>query len=71
MKKIVNMLLVVAVIVFVLLLAKDFIIKASVEKGVEVVTGLKLNIGSFNVGIFKPAIHIKNLKLFNPGGFPD
>ncbi|MDD4183577.1 MAG: hypothetical protein PHT53_07150, partial [Candidatus Omnitrophica bacterium] len=56
---------------FVLLLAKDLIIKTSVEKGVEIVTGLKLDIGSLNVGIFKPVTDIKNLRLFNPAGFPD
>lgn len=71
MKKLVNVLIIVLVVIFVLLLAKDLIIKISVEKGVQVVTGLKLNIGRLDVGIFRPVVAIKNLKLFNPGGFPD
>jgi len=71
MKKWINVLVIVAVLIVVLLFAKDFIIKASVEKGVGVVTGLKLNIGGLNVGILKPIVDIKNLKLFNPGSFPD
>jgi hypothetical protein len=71
MKKLVNVLIVVLVVIFVSLLAKDLIVKISVEKGTQIVTGLKLNIGRLDVGIFKPVISIKNLKLFNPGGFPD
>ncbi|MCK9614094.1 MAG: AsmA family protein [Candidatus Omnitrophica bacterium] len=71
MKKLVKILIIAVVIIFVLSLAKDIIIKISVEKGVEFVTGLKLNIGSFNVGILRPITAIKNLRLFNPAGFPD
>jgi uncharacterized protein involved in outer membrane biogenesis len=71
MKKILVILLAVVVMIFVVLLAKDIIIKTSVEKGVEFVTGLKLNIGSLHVGILKPIADIKNLQLFNPSGFPD
>ena len=52
-------------------LAKDLIIKVVVEKGVEVVTGLRLSTGSFNVGIFRPVVSIKNLKVYNPKGFED
>jgi uncharacterized protein involved in outer membrane biogenesis len=58
-------------VIFVLLLAKDMIIKTSVEKGVELVTGLKLSIRSLSVGIFSPVAAIKDLKLFNPSGFMD
>ena len=71
MKKILTILLAVVVVFFVVLLDKDTIIKTSVEKGVEFVKGLKLNIGSLHVGIFKPIAHIKNLQLFNPSSFPD
>lgn len=71
MKKLLSILVVVLVVMVVLAFAKDLIIKASVEKGTELVTGLKLNIGSLKVGIFKPVVDIKNLKLFNPSGFPE
>jgi uncharacterized protein involved in outer membrane biogenesis len=71
MKKVWIILLTVVGVIIVVLLAKDFIIKASVEKGVELVTGLKLKIGSLNVGILKPIIDIKNLKLLNPVDFSD
>ena len=71
MKKLVNILIIILVVLFVLLLAKDLIIKTSVEKGVEIVTGLKVKMGGLNVGIFKPAVAIKNFKLLNPAGFTD
>jgi len=71
MKKIFSILVVVLVVIVVLAFVKDLIIKTSVEKGVEVVTGLKLNIGSLRVGIFKPVVDIKNLRLLNPAGFPE
>jgi hypothetical protein len=50
---------------------KDQIIKFSIEKGVEVVTGLKMNIRSLNVGIFHSAVRIKGLRIFNPPQFKD
>jgi len=71
MKKFLTILIVLAVVIFVVALAKDFIIKVSVEKGVDIVTGLKLNIGSLKVGVLKPVVDIKNLKLLNPSNFPD
>ncbi|MDD4955161.1 MAG: hypothetical protein PHP17_03885 [Candidatus Omnitrophica bacterium] len=71
MKILRRIIIVLIILIVALLLAKDFIIKASVEKGVEVVTGLKLSIGNLNVGILKPTVEIKNLKLFNPENFPD
>ncbi|MBU1809126.1 MAG: AsmA family protein [Candidatus Omnitrophica bacterium] len=61
----------VVIIIFVAAFAKDAIIKVSVEKGVELVTGLKLSVGGLHVGIIKPVVSIKNLKLLNPPSFPD
>jgi uncharacterized protein involved in outer membrane biogenesis len=71
MKKFLTILLVVVVVIVIVLFAKDLIIKTGVEKGVALVTGLKLNIGSLKVGILKPIIDIKDLNLFNPASFPD
>jgi len=71
MKKIFSILVTVLVIMAVLAFAKDLIIKTSVEKGVELVTGLKLNIGSLKVGVLRPVVDIKNLKLLNPANFPE
>ena len=59
------------VALLVVLMAKDMIIKASVESGVAHVTGLKLDIRYLNVGIFRTAVSIKGLRVFNPRQFTD
>jgi hypothetical protein len=70
-----NKLLKVAVVVFACLVAlssaKNTIVKISVEKGVNIVTGLQLGIKSMNVGIIKTLVEIKDLKLYNPKGYKD
>lgn len=71
MKKFSTILVILLVVIIVVAFAKDLIIKTSVEKGVEIVTGLKLNIGSLKVGVLKPVVDIKNLKLLNPANFPE
>ena len=54
-----------------LFIGKNMIIKTSVTTGVKAMTGLKLNIRSMNVGIFKSLIGINELQLHNPQGFKD
>jgi len=65
----------IVVITFVVLLAvsiiKDIAFKVAIEKGVEIVTGLRLGTGGFSVGILKPVVRIKDLRLYNPKGFED
>ena len=71
MKKMLFVVIGILLVIFILGAFKDVIIKISAEKGVEVVTGLKLRIGSFKVGILNSLVGIKNLTLFNPKGFKD
>lgn len=71
MKKLLTILVIVLVVIVVVALAKDVIIKASVEKGAEIVTGLKISIGSLKVGVFKPVVDMKDFRLLNPANFPD
>ena len=61
--------LVVVVIIF--SFTKNIIVKSLVEKGVERVTGLQLNLKSFKVGIINTLIDIKDLRLFNSPGYED
>ena len=63
----------VAIIALIVLagIAKDSVVKISVEKGIEVITWLRLSIRSVNVGILKTIVRVKDLKLANPAGFPD
>ena len=58
-------------VLFTVSIFKDLIIKVSVEKGVEAATGLRISIGSLNVGIFKSVVSMKGLKVFNPSQFKD
>lgn len=71
MKKILPIIIGAIAILLVLSFVKDMIIKASVEKGVEIVTGLRLNMRSLNVGIIRTLVGIKSLRLFNPEDFRD
>lgn len=71
MKKAVVIVAGILAILFVISFAKDAIVKISVEKGVEAITGLPLNIKSFRVGIIKTLVGIRNLRLFNPKGYED
>lgn len=59
------------VVLLALFFAKNMIAKIAVEKGVKQVTGLKLKTGSFNIGIMKTFVGIKNLRLYNPKGYKD
>jgi len=58
-------------ILLVLGMAKDLIIKSAVESGTRIVTGLRLTIGMFRVGILRTLVDIKNLRILNPAGFKD
>ncbi|MBN1872326.1 MAG: hypothetical protein JW800_07115 [Candidatus Omnitrophica bacterium] len=71
MKKLVSVLVVVLLVVFALSLTKDFFIKTAVEKGTNVITGLKLKVSNFNVGIIRSLVNIRGLRLYNPAGFKD
>ena len=71
MKKIIFATVGIFILVIALSFFKDIIVKVSVENGVELVTGLKLSIRSFHVGIIRSIVSIKGLKLYNPKGFRD
>lgn len=71
MKKPILIFICIIVALFVVALFKDLIIKVSVEGGAEFVTGLKLSIRSFHVGILRPVVSIKGLTIYNPSSFPD
>jgi hypothetical protein len=70
-RKIVTIPAIVLVIIIALFFGKNMIIKTSVTAGVKAMTGLKLNIRSMNIGVFKSLISINGLQLHNPQGFED
>lgn len=71
MKKTIFVIIAIIITAMILSLAKDAIIKTGVEKGVEVITGLKLRFGSFKVGIINTLVDIRGMTLFNPSGYED
>ncbi len=72
MKKILISLAVLLVIIIVVIFAgKNIIAKTAVTKGVEIVTGLQMDIGSMSVGIQETNIGINSMRLHNPSGYPE
>ncbi|MFH1868992.1 MAG: hypothetical protein ABH843_08500 [Candidatus Omnitrophota bacterium] len=71
MKNLIIVVVIILALAVTLSFMKNTIAKAGVEKGVQIVTGLKLNIGSFNIGILKTLVGIRDLKLYNPKGYID
>ena len=70
-RKIIMIPAIVFAVLIALFIAKNMIIKTSVTTGVRAMTGLKLNIRSMNVGVFKSLIGINELQLHNPQEFED
>ena len=64
-------LIILIVLVVVLSLTKNMVAKIGIEKGVEAVTGLKMDIRSFNIGILNTLVGMDDMKLYNPKGFLD
>ncbi|MFH1846861.1 MAG: hypothetical protein ABH869_04820 [Candidatus Omnitrophota bacterium] len=70
-KKITGIVVGVLILGVVFSFAKDMIIRVSIEKGVEVAAGLKLNIKSLKVGLINSFVDIRKMELYNPPGYSD
>lgn len=56
-----------------LVLLKDILLKSWMESRIRAETGLEAHIGSFELALFAPTLHIENFVLYNPpqfGGSP-
>lgn len=62
---------VILAVIIILSLSKDLIIKIFVEKGVRAATGLNMGIRYFHAGIFRSAVSIRGLRIYNPPQFKD
>ena len=71
MKKLVTVAVAVIALLVAVSVVKDVAIKVAVEKGAEMVTGLRLSMVGFNAGILRSIVSIRSLKLYNPKGFTD
>jgi len=70
MKKFPRILIILIVILAVLFLGKNFFVKAAVQSGVKMVTGLPLKIKKLDIGIMTTKVGIEELSVMNPKGFP-
>ncbi|MBL7072696.1 MAG: AsmA family protein [Candidatus Omnitrophica bacterium] len=71
MKQFAVVVVLVLVVMTVIFAFKDTLVKIAVEKAVQHVAGLKLEMSGLKIRIIDPAIEIKNLKLYNPAGYQD
>lgn len=58
-----------AMLVVVLLLARNAILRVYLEHQIRAQTGLDAEIGSFSVGLVEPTLTIRNFRLYNPPAF--
>ena len=64
--------LLIVVLVFVaLIVLKDQIIKATITSSVQKVLGARATIGQFSLSLMGQKVKMKNLKIYNPPGFPN
>ncbi|HOW35244.1 MAG TPA: AsmA family protein [Candidatus Omnitrophota bacterium] len=68
--KILNIALIVAVVLFAAGQVKDLAVKSIVTTVASSITGAPIHIGGFSLGVIRPAVHIKDFKMYNPKGFP-
>lgn len=71
MRVVTGVLVAVVLIVVLLVAARNIIIKAGASATIKAITGVELKIGSLDIGLFKPVIYIKDLKLLNPAKYPE
>jgi len=58
-----------AMLVVILLLARNVILRVYLEHQIRAQTGLDAEIGSFSVGLVEPTVTIRNFRLYNPPAF--
>lgn len=72
MKKASSLLIVLLIIfIAIVFIGKNLIAKTAITKGVKMVTGLQMDIGSMDVGILNTLVGINDIKLYNPPDYPE
>lgn len=72
MKKLLKRLLaVIIMVVIAVILARNYIVPPIVSSGVKAATGLRVAIGSMDIGLLKTYLDVQRLQLMNPPGFAD
>jgi hypothetical protein len=65
-----NIFIFLVVIVVLVALVKDQIIKSIVISQAKEIMGVKVDVGTLGIGLIRQEIRIKELKVYNPDGFP-
>lgn len=71
MKKFFDIFVIVLMVLVGLLLARNIVVRALVENGVKMVTGMPLTIKKLDIGLVHGYMNIENLVVKNPAGFHD
>ncbi len=66
-----NIFVIVGVVIGGLLIARGLIANIAVKQGVKAATGLSVDMGGVDIGLLGTNIGVRNVKVFNPPGFPD
>ena len=70
MKRLGPILIVVIVVLVVISFLRDFIIKEGIGIGIKSVLGAEGHVGNFSMSLLGQKVRIKDLKIYNPEGFP-
>jgi len=68
-KWLIRLVILAAVLVAILLLARNAILRVYLEHQIRAQTGLDAEIGSFSVGLAEPTVTIRDFRLYNPPAF--
>ena len=71
MKKFTQVLVALALIVAALLFGRNFIVREMLAKGAKALRGFDVSVGDVRIGILRPMIEFKDLKITNPDDFPE
>jgi len=66
-----RLLIIIIIIVVAVVLARNVIIKHSINSGAKMFSGLNVSVDEVDVGLTKSAAGMKGITLYNPEGFPE
>ncbi len=61
--------IIILVLIAVVLLARNVLVKWSLEQGIQQLTGLPLSISKLEIGLLEPRIQIQGLRILNPPSY--
>jgi len=71
MKRLTQILVALALIVAALLFGRNFIIKEMLSKSAKALRGFDVSVSDLQVGILRPMVLLRDLKITNPADFPE